>query len=742
MKYNFDMKIHYKIVASLLLFSQLIFANNIIASERVSVRYISDNAIAVTNNTGADIYIFRRGSRFVDTDNKMIERRYSYFEDEIHTESNLTTDIILRAGNTREGAFGVSARRDMTLHYYYRDDQTIRYGGRIEVFASGRPPATSVTPTPAPTPPNTVRAPSTPPDTARIIPPVTSTGAASGTGGTSSMHTNATSGTTSNNQTPPTRQPVADNNVVDNSDAIVQGYEAEYRQILSRYRLITDESAEETINTLLEEGLVLRRKIEQETNARAQERLREVRASLTAMIEGINNILSNQEKDVPDNTTATTPEQTEITESSNFFNATFWVLIVLFVLTLPVAVLYAKANYKKKKKVLINHDNSFDDGMMAIDEVDENESIIAYTSGLGEIYHYAKNDYYAIDMNTLFDDTTIQTVYLNRKFIQDIYKFFSDSLKISGKINETGCFAIGRWELVSSENQNTYNISLEEIVLPGSDAVYGEYTLDFGGQIGISLESKIMAMRQNTGSEYVHTAWLHSHPGFGLFLSTHDIIVQSQLQYSDHPNRLLAIVIDNNTDNLNMGLFSPRKDGNINNNDALKKELSLEKIYQWSKKSVDITTQSSDDYFVYSANGADSCIKNILFTGTAIIDIDHSVDTGSMGIAGCFYGKSVGAGINQKTVIIEKFIPANSKDNDNGSQPVGYLVVESEFSYREIIQKYRPMARKYDFFIVYVPETDQLNIVTKNSNSTFSVKGDKTTSFQLLEMKKWTRRRR
>ncbi|MDR0332273.1 MAG: hypothetical protein LBI15_02305 [Dysgonamonadaceae bacterium] len=737
------MKIHYKIVASLILFSQILFANNIIGNERITARYLDDRAIVVTNNTGYDIYIFRRDSRMVNTDDYMVNdgrRSYSFedrvIQDRIHTENNLTTDIILRAGGDT-GAFGVSRRMDMTLHYYYRDDQTIRYGGRIEVYASGRPPAAAVTTTPETPPPNTVRTPFTPPaDTARIIPPVTDTGATSGRGSTSNVRT----GTISNNQTSPTRQPVEDNNVVDNSEAIIQGYEAEYRRISNRYRLITDETGEETINALLEESVALHRKIEQETNERAKERLKEVSESLTVMMEGINNILSNQKEDMPDNTAVTT-EKTEITKSSNFPNARVWILIVIFLLTLPVVFLYVKANYKKKKKTLINRSNSTEDSVTAIDEVDEMEGIPAYVSGLGEIYHYAKNDYYAIDMNTLFDHTTIQTVYLSRKFVQDIYKFFSDSLKISGKINETGCFAIGRWELIPSENQDTYNISLEEIVLPGSDAVYGEYTLDFGGQIGISLESKIMAIRQNTGNEYVHTAWLHSHPGFGLFLSTHDISVQSQLQYSDHPNRLLAIVIDNNTDNLNMGLFSPKKDGSINNNDELKKELSLEKIHQWAKKSVDITMQS-DDYFVYSANGADSCIKYILFTGTAIIDIDHSINADLRGIAGCFYGKSFGAGIDQKTIIIEKYISTDSKNSDDGSQPVGYLVVESEFSYRDIIQKYRPTARKYDFFIVYVPETDMLHIVAKNSNDTFSVKGDKTMPFQLLDMKKWTRRRR
>jgi hypothetical protein len=56
----------------------------------------------------------------------------------------------------------------------------------------------------------------------------------------------------------------------------------------------------------------------------------------------------------------------------------------------------------------------------------------------------------------------------------------------------------------------------------------------------------------------------------------------------------------------------------MNNNDMLKKELSLEDMHQWAKKSADLTTQLSDDYFVYTVNSADSCVKNILFTGTAV----------------------------------------------------------------------------------------------------------------------------
>jgi hypothetical protein len=248
------------------------------------------------------------------------------------------------------------------------------------------------------------------------------------------------------------------------------------------------------------------------------------------------------------------------------------IFIVAMALRLFIRTMLRKREIEEKEQQAI------DDVIRPIDD-DEEDNRQVYAIGLNDVREYAKDDYYAVDMNTMFDDTAIQTVYISRKCIKDIYKFFTD-FQATSKTNETGCFVVGRWEYASDKHPLTYNITLEEIVKPGNDAVYGEYTLDFGTEIGIGLESMIFTLRERTGKDYMQTCWIHTHPGLGLFLSNHDLTVQSQLAYPDHPNRMLAIVIDTHTENMSMAFFSPKKDGTMNNKDELKKELSLEEVYQ------------------------------------------------------------------------------------------------------------------------------------------------------------------
>ena len=413
-------------------------------------------------------------------------------------------------------------------------------------------------------------------------------------------------------------------------------------------------------------------------------------------------------------------------------------IAITLILILAALIFYIRTYFNKK--ALRKYETTLDQSVVAID--DEEATTITYASGLAEVKENVGKDYYAVNMNALFIDTAIQTVYISRKCIQDIYRFFSSSLEKSGKVNESGCFAIGRWEYASPENKDFYNISLEEIILPGNDAVYGEFTLDFGVQIGISLESKIIEVRQNTGKDYVHTSWIHSHPGLGLFLSAHDLIVQSQLLYREHPNRLLAIVIDNNTENLNMALFSPKKDGNMNNKDDLKKKLFLEDIYQWARKPPGTIVKPSSDYFQYIVGDSGSSIKTILFSGAAIINMDRFIEIDSTGLIGYFYGNPFDINTGQQSVVIEKFQPLHINIDDNENKVVGCLLVESKFSYQQILDKYEPIISRYDFFAVYLSESDSLNIIVRNNNHNFPDTEDKIIPIQLIEMKKWTRRKR
>jgi len=272
----------------------------------------------------------------------------------------------------------------------------------------------------------------------------------------------------------------------------------------------------------------------------------------------------------------------------NYINVPYAMLSligIVFVLLLAGVAVYLKAVIANKKSKKIEQENRISGKSGLLIEDDDTIEVISYHVGLNDIKEHAEADYYPIQMDTILEDTTIRTVYLSRKAILDIYKFFFDFSKYNGKINETGCFLVGRWEHVPYTAEQRYDISIENIVEPSDDAVYGEYNLNFGAKIGITLNFVIEKLCEKTGNEYVHTAWMHSHPGLGLFLSSQDLSVQSQLAHSQHQGRMLAIVLDTNTPDLKMAFFTPKENGTMNNDKDVKLFLSLETLYQWAKMS-------------------------------------------------------------------------------------------------------------------------------------------------------------
>ena len=270
-------------------------------------------------------------------------------------------------------------------------------------------------------------------------------------------------------------------------------------------------------------------------------------------------------------------------DSINIPYATLSLIGIVFLLLLVGIAVYIRALVANKKSKKIEKENRISGKSGLLIEDDDVIEAVSYRVGLNDIKENAKADYYAIQMDTVSEDTTIRTVYMSRKAILDIHKFFSDFTKYNSKTNETGCFLVGRWDYVPYTAQQKYDISIEAIVEPSDDAVYDEYNLNFGAKIGITLNFAIEKLCEKTGNEYVHTAWMHSHPGLGLFLSSQDLSVQSQLAHSQHQGRMLAIVLDSNTPDLKMAFFAPKQNDTMNNDKDIKQFLSLESLYQWAK---------------------------------------------------------------------------------------------------------------------------------------------------------------
>ena len=97
---------------------------------------------------------------------------------------------------------------------------------------------------------------------------------------------------------------------------------------------------------------------------------------------------------------------------------------------------------------------------------------------------------------------------------------------------------------------------------------------------------QLRRLRRETNMQYDLTCWVHSHPGLSVFFSNSDLSVQMQLKHPTHPNFLTALVVDTLTPKEDVGIFTFRRDGNINSKNELTKMYSLKEWYAWAQQSL------------------------------------------------------------------------------------------------------------------------------------------------------------
>lgn len=368
---------------------------------------------------------------------------------------------------------------------------------------------------------------------------------------------------------------------------------------------------------------------------------------------------------------------------------------------------------------------------------DESTRQEEYSVGLNEVRRDIGN-YYSIDAGQIYTDTAIREILISRQAVKSMCDHFKKSLESDERTVETGCYFIGRWEF-AGQNRDSYNISLEYIVEPGDDAVFGEYALRFGYYINSEVHTQTRIMSAKTKCDYVHVAWMHSHPGLGLFLSEHDLSVQKGLVYSEAKNRMLAIVLDTNTPDWRMAFFTPRHDGSMNNFKMGEngKTYSLDDLYDWSKKPSETTIAGNIDelekYFKLLSGTADPA--SVFFAAKAINNIDDILYTSDKGLVGYLSGIIQTVYQNRQNIIIEE---CNSLQN---SGTLGCLIADSATVYPEILNKYDPVINNCRFFIVYRSD-DEMIISLKNEAMRYPSEEGSLIKFSLKEMKEWTRRRR
>ena len=419
------------------------------------------------------------------------------------------------------------------------------------------------------------------------------------------------------------------------------------------------------------------------------------------------------------------PSQNKEAVSSPKVGTNLPILIAAAVLVLASLLVFL---LRKKKGEKGKHDPNTTNDPNIISVI--TDSSVTYNHGLGHVKE-RMGEYLTFDMDMVFADTTINKVYINTALVKKLYDFFNGSLEADGRTNETGCFIIGCWDFEEGRNDR-YDISLEEMVEPGDDADFGEYSLNFGKKISINMASVIDNLAQKTKRDYVLTCWMHSHPGLGLFLSNQDLIVQQQLTYSDHRNRLIAIVIDTNTPDFKVGFFTSKADGKMNNKEEVKRWFSFEEIYRQSRemsRNQPAQTQKEDtpdtrhDCFNIALN--DNAIGHVGFAPRAINQIDHALYSGVKGVVGYFYGEA-----GNHYLQVGCCLPYENEEK------LGCLVFHDGLTESQLAN-YAKDIEGCRFFINSSSD-DKLAVWTRNEQGGYAHAGETT----LAQMKEWIRRKR
>ena len=392
--------------------------------------------------------------------------------------------------------------------------------------------------------------------------------------------------------------------------------------------------------------------------------------------------------------------------------------VVAPVILIIIIILIIHSLHKKRKKKTL--EKSYSNVIQIIAE-ETNDNVV----GLDYVQKDIDN-YFTLDMKDFFQDTAVKKVYIKREAIHQLNNYFKSFLENPERTNETGCYLIGGWESLKG-NSEQYNISIEELVTPGDDVIYGEYSLNFGLKIGIKLGGTIQNLCEKTGRDYVHTAWMHSHPGLGLFLSSHDLIVQKQLTYEDAPKRMIAIVIDTNTPDWQMAIFSSKNNGNMNNKEDLLKTISFDVLNDWCRQRISTPKPSIslDNSLLIESDD-----KTLVFAFSAkainqIDDLLYAQNNNTFPL----YGVT-----QQKGTQDIYFI--NSCTAEDEKNQIGHIIIDDNKPGSLNESQYAEQLESGMMCLVYHTE-DQIQLIyKKDENTTLSIPTSMKT------MREWTRRKR
>ncbi|MGN0236877.1 MAG: hypothetical protein ACI4AK_02135 [Lepagella sp.] len=345
-------------------------------------------------------------------------------------------------------------------------------------------------------------------------------------------------------------------------------------------------------------------------------------------------------------------------------------------------------------------------------------------------------EYLAIKSSEFTVNSAISTIYIKNSCIKEVYNLYAEDLRNSENPKEDGCMVLGRW--VFNEGDRTYSISLEYVVFPGDDAIFKEYELNFGGKIKLRIAEKLRKLRRETNLQYDLVCWIHSHPGLGVFFSNSDESVQMQLKHSQHPNFLVAFVIDILTSDQEMGIFTFQQDGTMNSKGDITRMYSLEDLYKWALES-DKTSFNRENYYNILAEAQTrlaSC-QGIELNNSSIIDVTQIILDPTIGISGWAIGTIIDSP-NGKEYLVSQILKAS--DNPT-SGIIGILITVTHFSLPTIQRLISNENKNINFVMVYSTKLMSLisiPVVNGEIVTDEDYHGDET----IDDLKIWTRRKR
>lgn len=346
------------------------------------------------------------------------------------------------------------------------------------------------------------------------------------------------------------------------------------------------------------------------------------------------------------------------------------------------------------------------------------------------------NEYLCIETSDMCANSAVRRIYMKNTCIKDIYNMYAEDLRNPANPKEDGCLVLGRWVLDGESDK--YDVTLEQIVLPGDDAIFTEHNLDFGGKVKLSANDKLRRLRRASGLQYDLTCWVHSHPGLGVFFSQNDNIVHDSFKHHSQPYFLTAMVVDILTPEQTTGIFTFKQDGVVTTANDLERMYSLEELYQWALAS-ERSAFNPHDYFnaLTGCHARFDVCRGVELSNSAVIDLMNLTSLPTTGLVAYVHGfertKSKLAEYVADVVSRERSLP--------GKELVGCLIVDSHRSLISIRRSVADELSSLHFVLAYSASTDELTAIPVIDGELCSDENYYGVN-KLEDLKIWTRRKR